>query len=180
MKLKNQKSHGGDGIPGDLYKTLKEWVTEDIRQILKRIKHGHKIPETWTQGIAVHIYKQKGNIQECNSYRPICLTKVIYKIWPQLLTNKLAKILHTITGKIQYGYKSQLSTIEAILKVEEHMGKATPTEKALLMGQSKAFGAINRTMLWATLYKKRASCKPNFTYKKRTRGRATQNKTTRT
>ena len=47
-----------------------------------------------------------------------------------------------------------VSTIGAIIKVEQYIGNANHDAKILLMGLSKAFGAINRTLLWATLYKK--------------------------
>jgi len=64
------------------------------------------------------------------------------------------KILHIIERKSQYGYKHKLSTIDAILRVEERMDKTTQDEHVLIMGLTKALDAINRTMLWATLYRK--------------------------
>ena len=93
---------------------------------MNEIKDGAELPKDWAEGAIVHIYKNKGEIDECASYRPICLTQIIYKIWSQLLTKRLSKILHSITSTHQFGYKTSLSTADAIVKLEAHLTKATP------------------------------------------------------
>ena len=113
-----------------------------------------KIPENWTRGTIVYIYKNKGGPGGCGNYRPICLTQIIYKIRPGLVTRKLTKIAHILTRNNQLGYKEGISTIDAIIRVEQYIESANRDAKILLMGISKAFGAINRTLLWTTLYKK--------------------------
>merc|ERR1712112_310303 len=42
-QLKNQKSHGSDGIPGEVYKILQPRIAKYICQILNKIKHGNKL-----------------------------------------------------------------------------------------------------------------------------------------
>ena len=102
----------------------------------------------------MHIYKQKGAPEDCASYRPIFITQIIYKIWSQLIAQKLAKILHLIANKTQYGYKERISTIDAIIKLEDQLQKSTKQSHIVLMDLTKAFGAINRTILRTALYKK--------------------------
>ena len=106
-----------------------------------------------TRSNGTHI-KNKGGAHECENYRPICLTQIIYKIWHKLNTAKLIQIQHLMAGLTQYGYKQGLSAIDAILKIEQYIREGTKGAQILLMGLSKAFGAINRTKLWTTLYKK--------------------------
>jgi len=153
QQLKNNKSHGQDGIPGETYKALKPWIAKPIMQILNKIKNRDKLPPEWTQGTMVHIYK-KGDAHECKNYRPICLTQIIYKIWSKLITGKLIQIIHLLTDQTQYGYKPGLSTLDTILKIEQYIQNGTKGEQILLMDLSKAFDTINRTQLWTTLYKK--------------------------
>jgi len=112
------------------------------------------VPPEWKEGVIVHIYKQKGDIHECQNYRPICLKKIAYKIWPILIARRLSKILHLLTGTNQYGYKQGLSTIDALYKVENYIQESNKDAQIILMGLTKAFGTINRTQLWTTLYKK--------------------------
>ena len=92
------KTHGIDGIPGEVYKTLKRWEPKDIYKILNLIKQGHKISETWVQGSVVQIYKHNG-AQGCNPHQSIRLTQVIYKILSQLMTIKLAQVLRIVSGR---------------------------------------------------------------------------------
>ena len=152
--LKNNKAHGSDGIPGEAYKVLKQHLVTPITLIMNKIKNGQKMPTDWAEGVIVHIYNNKGEVDECSSYRPICLTQVIYKIWSQLIAKKLSKILHTLTKKQQYGYKTHLSTSGAIIKLESYLEKETKNTHIILTGLTKAFGKVNRTLLWTTLYKK--------------------------
>ena len=53
----------------------------------------------------------------------------------------------------QYGYKSELSTIVAIIKIEHAIKTGHGNAIMVLMGPSKAFGFVNRQLLWAALYK---------------------------
>ena len=80
------------------------------------IKEGDGIPEEWLEGELVHIYKIKGGREDCISYRPICLTLIIYIIRPQLIAHRLAKILRKITDRNQYGYRGMLSKMDSVIK----------------------------------------------------------------
>jgi len=74
--------------------------------------------EKWSSRI---IYKNKGGGKECGNYRPISLLEIVYKIWPNLVTIRLAQILHIVTGNNQYAYKENNSKIDAIMKVEQYL-----------------------------------------------------------
>ena len=49
MRLKNQKSHGSEGIPEESYRAVKQWVVRDICEIANQIIHGHPLPTEWVQ-----------------------------------------------------------------------------------------------------------------------------------
>ena len=117
-------------------------------------KEGHELPEKWTNGTIVYIYKNKGGPGDCENYMPICLTQIIYEIWEGLITRTLIKIAHILSRNIQFGYKEGISTIGAIIKIGQYIERANRDADILMMGRPKAFGAINKTLLWTTLYKK--------------------------
>ena len=94
MGLKNNKARGGDGIPGEAYKAIRTHIAQPIRIVMNKIQLGNELPEQWTRGEIEHIYKNKGRKQECSSYRPIRMARIIYKIWPPLITQRLAQIMH--------------------------------------------------------------------------------------
>ena len=150
--LKNNKSMGTDGIPGEAYKILGATITTFILELMNNITAGQPMPENWKIGAITHIHK-KNSTQECANYRPICLTQIIYKIWFKLQTAGIARILHLLTSNNQFGYKNGLSTIDAIIKIEKAIQAGTPKTKIILMDLSKAFDCVNRNTLWSTLYK---------------------------
>ena len=51
-------------------------------------------------------------------------------------------------------HKEHLSTDDAIVKLESHIGKSTKSTQLILMDLAKAFDKANRAILWTTLYKK--------------------------
>ena len=121
---------------------------------MNRIKEGQAIAEKWTDGTIVCIYKNKGDPIECGNYRPICITQLIYKIWTGVVARKLTKIMRIMARNNQYGFKEGISTIDAIIKIDQYVERPNREAKILLMDLAKAFGTINRTLLLATLYKK--------------------------
>ena len=55
----------------------------------------------------------------------------------------------------QYGYKAKISTVDAIVKKNRSISRAKARHAhLLLMDLPKAFGAVDRTLLWETLEKK--------------------------
>ena len=64
--------------------------------------------------------------------------------------------------------KTNLSTAGAIVKLETYLATETPDAHIALMDIAKAFGKVNRTLLWTTLYKKRTTNRNDTTHKKRT------------
>ena len=94
---------------------IKQWNWTLYTTNNEQITQGNEVPPQWTEGALIHIRKKEDK-QECQNYRPICLTQIIYKIWPKLRTNQLGKILHLMTSSTKYGYNSKPPTIDAIVK----------------------------------------------------------------
>jgi len=59
-----------------------------------------------------------------------------------------------MTSTAQYGYKKGISTIDAIHTIDQFAQENNPESKTILMDLTIAFSTINRTQLWATIYKK--------------------------
>ena len=65
-----------------------------------------------------------------------------------MIARKLTKITHILTINNQYGYEEGIAaTTHAIVKVGQYIEQTNCTSKVLLMGISKEFGAVNRTLL---------------------------------
>ena len=73
---------------------LKEEGTEvhsKIVQLFNQCLNKRKFPEAWCNAIVILLYK-KGDKKGVGSYCPISLQSVIYKLFSNVLTNKLDSI----------------------------------------------------------------------------------------
>ena len=87
------KANGGDGIPGELFKILKDDAIKVLHSIYHQIWKTQQWSLDWKMLVFIPIRK-KGNAKECSNYHAIVLilhtSKVMFKIlqaWLQQYMN---------------------------------------------------------------------------------------------
>src|SRR6202012_2581912 len=88
QKLKNNKSPGSDNLPGELFKYGGEALCQRLHEIIVKMWEKEELPEEWELGIICPIYK-KGDKLECDNYRGINLLNIAYKLFANILYNRL-------------------------------------------------------------------------------------------
>lgn len=90
--LKNNKASGYDNI-------VNEHITHAIHvmmpiycKLFNLILNTGKIPNSWSEGIILPIYKNKGSVSEPSSYRPITLVSCLGKTFTAILNNRLSQL----------------------------------------------------------------------------------------
>ena len=78
-KLETRKAHGSDGIPGDAYKTARKWAHALTSKIMNDVKIDQKYQKDGLME-PLYTYKNNGYHIARGTYRPICITQIIYKI----------------------------------------------------------------------------------------------------
>ena len=77
------KASGGDGIPGELLKILKDDAVKVLHSICQQIWKTQQWPQDWKKSVFIPI-PEKGNAKECSNYCTIALishaSKVMLKI----------------------------------------------------------------------------------------------------
>ena len=77
------KARGGDGIPGELFKILKDDAVKVLHSLRQQIWITQQWPQDWKRSVFIPIPK-KGNAKECLNYCTTALishaSKVILKI----------------------------------------------------------------------------------------------------
>ena len=80
------KASGGDGIPAELFKILKDGAVKVLYPICQQIWKTQQWPQDWKRSVFIPIPK-KGNANECSNYHTIALishaSKVMLKIIQQ-------------------------------------------------------------------------------------------------
>ena len=77
------KASGGDGIPVELFQTLKDDAVKELHSICQQTWKTQQWPQDWKRSVFIPIPK-KGNAKECSNYHTIALishdSKVMLKI----------------------------------------------------------------------------------------------------
>jgi hypothetical protein len=93
-----------------------------------------KIPNSWSEGIILPIYKNKGSVSEPSSYRPITLVSCLGKTFTAILNNRLSQLSDEIEliTEAQTGFRKGYDTIDDIFTLCFVLYLPVPWEKIVL------------------------------------------------
>ena len=74
-KLKNGKSAGMDGIPGEIWKYDGEVLVNRLHTLIVNVWESEEVPKKWRDGIFILLHK-KGDKSICVNYKEISLLSV--------------------------------------------------------------------------------------------------------
>ena len=81
--ITTNKANGGDGIPAELFKILRDDAVKVLHSIFQQIWKTQQWPQDWKMLVLISIPK-KGSAKECSNYQTIVLilhdSKVMLKI----------------------------------------------------------------------------------------------------
>ena len=78
------KASGGDGIPVELFKILKDDAVKVLHSICQEIWKTQQWPQDWKRSFFIPIPK-KGNAKECSNYHTIALISHTNKVMIKIL-----------------------------------------------------------------------------------------------
>ena len=87
------KVNGGDGIPAELFKILKDDAVKVLHLICQQIWKTQQRPQTWTRSVFILIPK-KGNARECSDCHTIVLISYASKVMLQILQARLQQYMN--------------------------------------------------------------------------------------
>jgi sorting nexin-29 len=118
-RLRNNKAPGTDLIPEELVKFAVglEYV-KHLHQLIVKIWITETIPEEWYLSIVCPIHK-KGDVMVCSNYRGISLLCTAYKIFPNILFNRLSPCVEGINGDYQCGFRQGRSPYDQIFTMSQ-------------------------------------------------------------
>lgn len=82
-------------------------------RLFNGIMSGRKIPNIWRKSYLVSIYKNIGDVQDCENHKDIKLMSHIMKMWEKIIK----KSLRTTVSKTQLGF---MLTIEPIFYMRQY------------------------------------------------------------
>ncbi|XP_063620491.1 uncharacterized protein LOC134792945 isoform X2 [Cydia splendana] len=153
--MKNGKSVGPDDIPGEVWKLLREDGCKWLTLFFNKLLHEETIPDEWCDSLLVPIFKNKGDVQECNNYRGIKLMSHSMKIWEKVIERRLRH--ESDITQNQFGFMPGRGTTDAIFALRQLCEKYRRAKKNLHMvfvDLEKAYDRVPREVLWWALKEK--------------------------
>jgi len=154
-KMTNGKAKGPNQIPVEVWKCLGEQRLEWLTELFNIIFRTAKMPKEWRSSTVIPLYKNKGDIQDCNNFRGIKLLRHTTKLWERVIERRLQK--DGSISKNQFDFMPGRSTIETIYLLRRLMGLYRDRKVDLHMvfiDLKKAYDRVLREVLWRCLEKK--------------------------
>jgi len=84
-------NNAGDGIPDELFQTLKDDAVKVLHSICQQIWKSQQWPQDWKRSVFITISK-KGNAKECSDYHTIALISHTSKVMLKILQVRLQNV----------------------------------------------------------------------------------------
>ncbi|CAL5400242.1 unnamed protein product [Camellia sinensis] len=147
-KMKSNKALGPDDIPIEAWKCLGKKGVAWLTRLFSKILLTRNMPDEWRKSILVPIYKNKGDVQNCNNYRGIKLMCHIMKVWERVMERRLRDI--TEVSENQFGFMPGRSTMEAIYLLRRVIEKYKEKKRDIHMvfiDLEKAYDRVPRDII---------------------------------
>ena len=157
-KLKNGKAGGVDQIINEFIKNSPPSMLTLICSYFNLILDIGMVPESWTVGLIVPIFKNKGNIDDADNYRGITLLCCMGKLFTMLINKRLQDYLeqNSLLGEEQTGFREGYSTLDHIFSLNCIIDLLLCQRKRLycvFVDYKKAFDMVDRSSLWSKVLK---------------------------
>ena len=124
------KASGCDGIPVELFLTLKDDAVKVLHSICQQIWKTQ--PQDWKRSVFIPIPK-KGNPKECSKYCTISLISHANKVMLKILQARLQQYINSELTDIQAGLRKGKGTRDQIANIHWIIEKARVPEKHLFL-----------------------------------------------
>ena len=156
MLLKNNKSPGIDEIRNEHIKTTLPQLLPTYHKLFNIIFDKGIIPESWLIGNILPIYKNKGEVQNPENYRPITLLSCLGKLFTTIINNRLNKVAEeaNLLTDTQAVFRKGFSTIDNIFIINSLIEIFKSSHKKLycaFIDFKQAFDTVWRDGLWQKL-----------------------------
>ena len=110
------KASGGDGIPVELFKILKDDAVQVLHSICWQIWKTQQWPQDWKRAVFIPIPK-KGNAKECSNYCTIALISHASKVMLKILQARLQQYMNREFPDVQAGFRKDRRTRDQIANI---------------------------------------------------------------
>jgi hypothetical protein len=149
-KLKSNRAPGPDSLNAELIKVDDKKLTHRICKVIKEVCKTEKIPQQWKKGLMCPILKMDDNLV-CENCRGITLLNTAYKVFSNLLLERLQPYVEKIVGSYHCAVRSDKSTSDQIhmfKQIMEETGECGVSTFYLFVDFKAAYDSNDRNELF--------------------------------
>ena len=151
QSMKSGKATGPSEVSVEMIRASGEVGIKVMMALCQRVLDGRGMPNEWKTSVIVPIFKGKGDVMSCNSYRGIKLLEHAMKIVERVLEKRIRALINL--NRMQFGFMPGKGTMDAIFIVRRMQEEYQKKEKKLYMcfvDLEKAFDRVPRKVMeWA-------------------------------
>lgn len=154
-KMKSGKAARPDDIRTEQLKNFGpatlEWLLRFYNECTKQMR----IPKTWHKSQIIAILKPGKPPNEAKNYRPIALLCHTYKVYEQVILNRITKEIDKKLIKEQSGFRQSKSCTGQVLHFTQHIEDGFTDNKitgAVFVDLSSAYDTVNHKRLKYKIY----------------------------
>ena len=148
QSMKSGKATGTSEISVEMIVASREIGVKVMMEICQRVLDGRGMPDEWKTSVIVPIFKGKGGVMSCGSYREVKLLEHAMKIVERVLERQIRTLVNL--NEIQFGFVAGKEIVDAIFIVKRMQEEYQKKEKKLYMcfvDMEKAFDRVPRTVM---------------------------------
>ena len=151
--ITTNKASGDDGIPVELFQTLKDDSVKLLHSIRQQIWKTQQWPLGWKRSVFIPIPK-KGNAKECLNYCTIALISHASKVMLKILQARLQQYVNRELPVVRAGFRKGRGTRDQIANICQIIEKTREFQKNIyfcFIDYAKDFDCVDHNKLWTIL-----------------------------
>ena len=143
------KANGGDGIPVELFKILKDDDVKVLHSVCQKIWKAQQWPQDWKRSMFIPIPKKR-NAKDCSNYCTTALISHASKVMLKILQARLQQYMNHEILHVQVGFRKGRGTRDHIANIHWIIEKAREFQKNIyfcFIDYAKAFDYVDHNRL---------------------------------
>ena len=142
QRMKSGKATGTSEVSVEMIVASGEIGVKVMMELCQRVLDGRGMPDEWKTSVIVPIFKGKGDVMSCGSYRRVKLPEHAMKIVERVLEKRIRTLVNL--NKIEFGFMPGKGTVDAIFIVRRMQEEYQKNDKKLYMCFVDMEKAVNR------------------------------------
>lgn len=154
-RIKTGKACGEDDIEPEMIKWLGNIGIDWMWRIFMEAEKENRIPNDWDNNLLLPIYK-KGDKTDCENYRIICLSSIVYKTYTRIIEQKIRTCIENKLEEEQAAFRANRQTSDNVYILRDLIEKRMATGEEMILAfidLQAAFDTVQRSVIKECLNK---------------------------